>query len=559
MTDRARAPNAGLSLPMLRSQHVSLLKGYEDLAPETRAAAAQAVREAAIASGAWIEDPADRDAAQSILDYWTATLGSLPNQAFPTLDRLTPFDPANARIAEESAEACVAAMPESDEPRARDLILRLLDHGPVAAAPIPPAWRGMPETDVVKARLEQAGVICSLPDGGGDVLAHEALLRAHWPRLERWLAERDVQRATLRGLIASAEMWDHERRQSGYLLSGAKLRAAESARGANALLDQYLDASDDAQRLMWRRWVEGGCVLLLLVAGLVAGLEYRNDVQTDAQIAATRNEVAAATRSEVTNEATTEQAQAIQQLDPASITPVVKGQPGGQGYLWIGSTSAPLLAAKAHASQWINPSTVVAGQHYWLRTWIMLRQNYPDANYASGARIGSLAPDTEIVALDTPRVFNRISGAQYWINARQVVRTFVQYSGDKAQADGLLKRLVKAGYAVPPAQLRTDWHDKLEVRYYREADRLLAEQLIRTLYANLAATGRPIQPTCKSFAVLDPKPPPGVLEAWADLNAFALTGSADAAPAALPATPICAPPSPSATRTDAPPTDAATP
>jgi hypothetical protein len=526
---RTTAASGACSLPMLRAWHVDLLTGYEKLAPEVLLPQARAMRDAATACGAWIEDPEDRDAAQAILDYWTAAIGSLPNQRFPSLTRIAPFDAGNIRLAEESAENCVGALSGDGEAIARDLILNLVDHKPIAEAAPPDA---LGEQAAILARLEQANVVCRLPAGGGFVLTHESLLKAHWPRLARWLAERDVQRATLRSFVASAEMWDHERRQSGYLLYGSKLRAAENARGSNALLDAYLDASRKEERARRRHWIEGTLALAVLVGALLLGVELWNKTQRAQQVASARTQLS--------EEARKEQAQVVQQLAPASITPVTQGRPGGEGYIWIGSPSAPLLAAKPHASTWIDPSTVTVGQHYWLRTWIVLRQAYPNAIYTSATSLGSLAPDTEVIALDRPQAFNRVSGTQYWLKVRQVVRTFVQYSGDKTRVDALLKRLVNAGYAVPPAEYRPDWRGKLQVRYYRESDRQLAEALIRTLYANLAATGRPIAPSCRSFAVLDPKPPPGVLEAWVDLDAFTPTGDADA-PTPLPRDAICAP------------------
>src|SRR5690242_6596321 len=123
------------SLADLRTEHLRLLR-------QTRAAGGVAAVRAEVdafldraqAVGARLDAAADREAAQGILDYWTAALltavGGGPPSEQP---RLTPpralaeFDAAAAGRVSEAAELAVAAMTPAEQELARRLLLRLVE------------------------------------------------------------------------------------------------------------------------------------------------------------------------------------------------------------------------------------------------------------------------------------------------------------------------------------------------------------------------------------------------------------------------------------------------
>ena len=94
-------PNAS-TVYNLRRQHVELLKAWPSLEDAAREPSAEAFRQKAAAMGTDMEDVTDRDAAQGMIDYWTATIAALPgHQGFPKLVMLAPFDEANRKKLKE--------------------------------------------------------------------------------------------------------------------------------------------------------------------------------------------------------------------------------------------------------------------------------------------------------------------------------------------------------------------------------------------------------------------------------------------------------------------------
>lgn len=82
-------------------------------------------------------------------------------------------------------------------------------------------------------------------------VSHEALL-AGWGRLARWLEEARLDLAELDGLMAGAAEWELVGRDSGYLLSGARLTDYEGWQESTSIplppsVSAYLEASTEAR------------------------------------------------------------------------------------------------------------------------------------------------------------------------------------------------------------------------------------------------------------------------------------------------------------------------
>src|SRR5262249_18800254 len=135
------------SLADLRAEHLRLLKQSKESAAQSDPGAAElatAVVEFLArtqATGKRLDTPSDREAAQSILDYWTATLFTLPGgvSARSTLPALIPGtseDAVNLRLADfdtdkvlsvaTAASQWLAALPPEDQALVRRILMRLV-------------------------------------------------------------------------------------------------------------------------------------------------------------------------------------------------------------------------------------------------------------------------------------------------------------------------------------------------------------------------------------------------------------------------------------------------
>jgi hypothetical protein len=273
------APAPFASLDELRKEHGRLLKGSKEEAKSKGTAQSvepaadpthQIVRFLARAqlTGTRLDFPADREAAQSVLDYWTATLFTLPNgvSAASTLPSLIPgvteaavnlqlaaFDPAALREAVAEADAWLAR-PGADRVLARRILLRLVrlrPNEPVFDA-TPTVTAALTDLDTqervaeVLAGLAKAGVI-RVTRVGTDELERVALrspeLMTDWPALKDRLADRLAFRR-------EAERWAASGRPVSGLADGERLEDARRFHDRNAIEREYVveSAYRQAQR-----------------------------------------------------------------------------------------------------------------------------------------------------------------------------------------------------------------------------------------------------------------------------------------------------------------------
>ena len=102
----SRKPKTGpeiTSLLQLRPLHVALLQEWSKLDDAQKSARGEAFRATATSAGRWIKNLEERDGAQALLDYWTATIGSIPGQAYPELVALAEFDPATVQTSSKQS------------------------------------------------------------------------------------------------------------------------------------------------------------------------------------------------------------------------------------------------------------------------------------------------------------------------------------------------------------------------------------------------------------------------------------------------------------------------
>jgi Novel STAND NTPase 1 len=283
-TTEARIP----SLAALRDAHAELVRAV------SKEGGAQAQRdkilaflEAGAAAGRAIDAPADREAAQALLDYWKATLYTSTRDTLrkgetgevgDSAARLPPgllaeFDEKSALAGVDTAEQAVQAMPREDRQLAQRLLLQLVRFDPLRDRFVPaPATReelrsagDAVAVDRVLAALSQAGAVRTSPAAGGGEsveLTSEALL-GRWPRLSGWLEQR-------RRLRDAARFWDKSRRKPGAVLTGTALKDAAQFPNLDPLERDFVDASLRRSDMWYRgAFLVAGAMLLVTLGLLV--------------------------------------------------------------------------------------------------------------------------------------------------------------------------------------------------------------------------------------------------------------------------------------------------
>jgi len=86
------------SAEALRTLHLGLLRQWGDLSDDKKRKRAEEFRQEAARAGAYIKSPEDRDAVQGLIDYWSATIASLPTvEAYPDAVPLADFNAATVQ------------------------------------------------------------------------------------------------------------------------------------------------------------------------------------------------------------------------------------------------------------------------------------------------------------------------------------------------------------------------------------------------------------------------------------------------------------------------------
>lgn len=299
MPDATGAVERFESLAAVRAEHARLLAQMpgDTLTPELRDQVLAFLARGA-ATGAVLDSPEDRSAAQGILNYWTATLYTPDQPKVPDVGLqsrvLAAFNEPGAGDASAAASAALAGLSEPDREAARRAVMRLVRLDPAGrefrAASAPRATleaAGDPAAvDRAITALERAGLlrVTPGPTRGEDTVAlrYESYIRT-WDGLRNWLNER------LRFRTA-AEFWDRTGRKPESLLTDELLTDALRFRDLGALEQDFADASRDEAdrrtkaaaaarareeeqiRLRQRLWQRSLVVVAALVAALAVAI-----------------------------------------------------------------------------------------------------------------------------------------------------------------------------------------------------------------------------------------------------------------------------------------------
>ena len=269
------------SLAALRHEHLRLLRRSRDVAASTAASQVprdevEAFLNQAQATGVRLDDPTDREAAQGILDYWTAgllTTAARNGGPSATPRVLAPFDHTTVKRVVAAAEEVVAALPPEEQELARRVMLRLVRLAPEGRAfePAEAAFADLlavgdpARVGPILDRLTAAGVIRAGVDSSGPTIAlrYEALTRT-WGRYADWLDKRARFRDQVR-------YWEHNGRSRGALIDGPLLSDALAYHDLSGDEQEYLRASRQRESRSKRVWQVLSAVVLVLLAVAAVG------------------------------------------------------------------------------------------------------------------------------------------------------------------------------------------------------------------------------------------------------------------------------------------------
>ena len=237
----------------------------------------------AIATGAALDDAADRRTAQALIDFWGAksygvargSRGRARRSWRPT-QVLVPFDPATIETTIERADTMFAGLDAKDQDIARQILLRIVRLGVDGSAGAASVERaelaslGKPErTDKIVEALLAAGVLVPTSENEKQIvsLRNEALIR-NWKPLSSWIEERTRFRR-------ETQYWEQNGHPSANLVSG---------RRADRALVDYADLTTTERafiakssvRSRYRNIFVGVAVTACITACIAAGVFFYN-------------------------------------------------------------------------------------------------------------------------------------------------------------------------------------------------------------------------------------------------------------------------------------------
>jgi DNA/RNA endonuclease G (NUC1) len=265
------------SLAAMQAAHRELLRASKEKPSDIRARVLRFLEQGR-RTGTLLDTLEERGSAQSLLDYWTATLYSLPRgegtpEAVPDAVLLE-FDARALQSVAQSAEETLAALSPKEQELARRLLLQLVrlapDGGSFELVPLQrDALESLGKAEQVRGLVEQlqrARVVRVVPGEHPErtqvELLHPALTR-EWARLKTWLG----QRARFREATAN---WEQHGRSAATLARGVWLEEALGYHDLNRLEQEFIQASQrgEVRRSRALRAVATGCFALAVVAGI---------------------------------------------------------------------------------------------------------------------------------------------------------------------------------------------------------------------------------------------------------------------------------------------------
>jgi hypothetical protein len=482
------------SLEELQQAHVDLMKELKpNLGSGNPGSAKPAILDfvsRAKNAGACIEDSAERQAAQNILDYWSAETVSIADVSEKdwTPDKLVPFDPDRA-VAKQ-------------EPSAEKIEARLQARKKIQLAAAARLWK----------------------DSGQDrgyLLNGSALAEA-----EKFAKEdRDIGDL----VFASRNRVSVERRNLWLTLAFVVLCAVIGWLLLDRSAEQRKLAQLEAQRS----------------AAIAERSAQRSAAQVDSQeakIKALTQELKSAkvsVPSEITE--TVPDSVVLDQAKSRSDSGANRTPQNLHGFIWIGSDGAPNLFDPSN-EMLVKPSAAVVGASYKVIKNLVLRTALPTTDYLQSDSAGVVPEQTTIKLRATPVPYKRPAPAvakaspapnppptvlQYWAqvdveNCDQPI-VYVEYAGPSGSttAQALVQKLKGQAFRIPGIEA-TDLAKGLdEIRYYFPEDKAAAERLSNALNASLkdmqlsgVQPAKVVDLTTQRGA----RNFPGVVELWIDLS-----------------------------------------
>ncbi|MFZ2140149.1 MAG: pentapeptide repeat-containing protein [Xanthobacteraceae bacterium] len=216
----------------------------------------------AVTTGALLELPFERRAAQGLIDYWVASSYNMPvdgpkeliqSRKINTL--LAPFDAVSLRSICERGDQVIGNLSSQDQDLARRVLVQLFQFSDARRNPISmPTPRedllslGPPErvTKII-TELVNAGVLRERQDNGSDFidLQYEALGR-NWERLHDWVKHR----ANLRD---AALAWRRANKDKSRFLQTSQVKDAMTYGNLDELEKEFVTSSRRRQRRFYLR------------------------------------------------------------------------------------------------------------------------------------------------------------------------------------------------------------------------------------------------------------------------------------------------------------------
>jgi tetratricopeptide (TPR) repeat protein len=216
----------------------------------------------AVTTGALLELPFERRAAQGLIDYWVASSYNMPvdgpkeliqSRKINTL--LAPFDAVSLRSICERGDQVIGNLSSQDQDLARRVLVQLFQFSDARRNPISmPTPRedllslGPPErvTKII-TELVNAGVLGERQDNGSDFidLQYEALGR-NWERLHDWVKHR----ANLRD---AALAWRRANKDKSRFLQTSQVKDAMTYGNLDELEKEFVTSSRRRQRRFYLR------------------------------------------------------------------------------------------------------------------------------------------------------------------------------------------------------------------------------------------------------------------------------------------------------------------
>ena len=224
-----------------------------------------------VATGALLEFPFERGAAQGLIDYWVTSSYNMPidgpkellqSRKINTL--LAPFDAVSLRSICERGDQVIENLSSQDQDLARRVLVQLFQFSDARRDPISvPTLRedllslGPPErvTKVI-TELVNAGVLRELQDNGSDFidLQYEALGRI-WERLHDWVKHR----ANLRD---AALAWRRANKDKSRFLQASQVKDAMTYGNLEEVEKEFVTSSRRRQRGFYLRLAVMAAVLV---------------------------------------------------------------------------------------------------------------------------------------------------------------------------------------------------------------------------------------------------------------------------------------------------------